>query len=89
MLAGVETEACATVESAAQAVNRALGDAELGVLLVDEALMTALDPGTLRRLEASERPLAITVPLDVSAGAEREHLEQMIQRIIGYQVRLE
>jgi vacuolar-type H+-ATPase subunit F/Vma7 len=51
--------------------------------------MTALDPGTLRRLEASERPLAITVPLDVSAGAEREHLEQMIQRIIGYQVRLE
>ena len=89
MLAGVETEACASAESATQALNKALADSELGVLLVDEALTAMLDPRTLRRLEASERPLAITVPLDISAGAERDYLEHMIQRIIGYQVRLE
>lgn len=89
MLAGIETEAYATAESATQALKKALGDPELGVLLVDEALMAMFDPRTLGRLEASERPLVITVPLDISAGAEREGLEQMIQRIIGYQVRLE
>ena len=89
MLAGVETEACATAERAAQALSKALGDPELGVLLVDEALTAMLDSRTLRRLEASERPLAITVPLDISAGVERQYLEHMIQRIIGYQVRLE
>ena len=59
------------------------------MLLVDEALVTMLDSRTLRLLDASERPLAIVVPLDISAGAEREYLEQMIRRIIGYQVRLE
>jgi vacuolar-type H+-ATPase subunit F/Vma7 len=89
MLAGVETQECATAEDFMQAVTEALRDRELGVLLVDEALVTMLDPKTLRALEASERPLAIVVPLDISAGAAREYLEQMIRRIIGYQVRLE
>ena len=89
MLAGVETEACSTAGSATEALTKALQDPALGVLLVDEALMATLDARTLRRLEASEQPLAMTVPLDVPAGAEREHLEHMIQRIIGYQVRLE
>lgn len=88
-LAGVETEACTTPDGARQALNRALSDPEIGVLLVDEALMIMLDPRMLRRLESSERPLAIAVPLDISAGAEREYLERMIQRVIGYQVRLE
>jgi vacuolar-type H+-ATPase subunit F/Vma7 len=89
MLAGVETEACSTAGSAAEVLNKALHDPELGVLLIDEALLATLDARMLRPLDTSEQPLAITVPLDMSAGAEREHLEKMIQRIIGYQLRLE
>ena len=89
LLAGVETETCATAERARQSVDRSLSDPDLGVLLVDEALMATLDSRTLRRLEASERPVVIPLPLDISAGAEREYLEKMIQRVIGYQVRLE
>lgn len=88
-LAGVETEACATADGIRQALDRALADPEIGVLLVDEGIMARLDPKTLGRLESSERPLAVPIPLDISAGAEREYLERVIQRVIGYQVRLE
>lgn len=87
-LAGLDTEACQNVDEARRAVVRALDEPDVGVLLVEETLMNAFDPRLLGRLEASDRPLVVSAPLEISVGAEREYLERVIRRVIGYQVRL-
>ena len=87
-LAGVDAKACEDASEARQAVVQALDTPDLGVLLIEEKLMSEFDPRLLRRLEASERPLVVSVPLEISAGAEREYLERVIRRVMGYQVRL-
>jgi vacuolar-type H+-ATPase subunit F/Vma7 len=64
---------------------------DIGVLLVEQSLLDALDPATEREL--SRRPTPIIVPFPGPAWRERERAPeslvlQLLQRAIGYRVRL-
>ena len=87
-LAGFETDTYRTATEAQDRILRALDDPDLGVLLVDEAIMSELDRRVVRRLEESDVPLVVTSPMGVSAATERQYIERVIRRVIGYQVRL-
>lgn len=87
-LAGFDADAYESTSDAQGHIMRALGAPECGILVMDEALMSALDARTVRRVEESDLPLVIAIPMGVTAGAEREYLERVIRRVIGYQVRL-
>lgn len=87
-LAGLATDAYSVPSEAELLILRAFQDPECGVILVDEAVMPALRPRTARRLEESRLPIVIPIPMGVGAAAEKEYLEKLIRRVIGYQVRL-
>ena len=87
-LAGIETEAYAAATEAESSILRALQDPDCGVLIVDEAILPALSLRTARRLDESDLPLVIACPMGVAPAAEREYLERLIRRVIGFQVRL-
>jgi V/A-type H+-transporting ATPase subunit F len=87
-LAGLATDAYSVPSEAESLLLRAPEDPECGVLLLDEALLPALRPRTLSRLEESRLPLVIPIPMGVGAAAEKEYLERLLRRVIGYQVRL-
>jgi len=87
-LAGVETHVYATVQQAAEQLRALLQAADAGVVLVDDAVLDALDVPLRRRAEESDLPLVVAIPMGPGRALEREYLEQMIRRVIGYQVRL-
>lgn len=87
-LAGVETRAYATAREAAEHLLALLRAADAGVVLVDDAALDALEPSLRRRVEESDLPLAVAIPMGPGRALAREYLERMIRRIIGYQVRL-
>ncbi len=87
-LAGFDVDGYDTAREAETSLRRALSDRECGVLLMDEALMPALDVRMQRRLSESGRPVVIAFPMGVGAAAEKDYLERLIRRVIGYQVKL-
>ncbi|MDR7482324.1 MAG: V-type ATP synthase subunit F [Armatimonadota bacterium] len=87
-LAGVETRAYTTARQGRAHLLALVRSAEAGVVLVDDAIVDALEAPARRMVEESDDPLVVPVPMARGAALEREYLEQMIRRVIGYQVRL-
>jgi V/A-type H+-transporting ATPase subunit F len=88
-LAGVETVSYRDLAEGESHVQSALEETDLGVLLVDETLMSALGPKLSKRVFESPLPLVLPVPMEPGAEVEREYLERVIRRVIGYQIRLQ
>lgn len=87
-LAGVRTAPYRDAGEARRLLEASLRDPSLGIVILDEELVSLLPVDLVRRSERSERPLVVAVPLGVTAGVEREYLEEAIQRMIGYRVRI-
>ncbi|MDR7554630.1 MAG: V-type ATP synthase subunit F [Armatimonadota bacterium] len=87
-LAGVETRAYTTSREGRDHLLTLVRSAEVGVVLVDDALIEALEAPMRRVVEESDRPLVVPVPMGRGGALEREYLEQMLRRVIGYHVRL-
>ena len=87
-LAGVETSGYPTLAEGEKLISSALEEPDLGVLLIDEAALSSLDQRLTKRLEDSEMPLVLSLPMEIAAEAGKEYLERVIRRVIGYQVRL-
>lgn len=87
-LAGLPTDEYSIPGEAEALLLRAIEDPECGVILLDEAVLPALSRRMARRLDESRLPLVIPIPMGVGVAAEREYLEKLIRRVIGYQVRL-
>jgi vacuolar-type H+-ATPase subunit F/Vma7 len=90
-LAGLPTHEVSDVKEGAAALTTLADRGDIGVLLVEQAVLDAVDPVTARELR--RRPAPIIVPFPSPAwkdrGAAPEALVlELLQRAIGYRVRL-
>ena len=88
-LAGLAVERANDGHAAADLVTRWAGDADVGVILVDDELYRALPSDLLRRLDRRALPVITSVPAprwDERSGAEADILE-ILRQAIGYRVR--
>ncbi|GAB4271310.1 MAG: V-type ATP synthase subunit F [Deferrisomatales bacterium] len=88
-LAGLEVQEVADRE-AAEALRRTLEDREVGLVALNERFLPLLPEELRRRVEAGRPPVVVPFP-DLRRAAPRrgeEYLAQLIQRAIGYRIRL-
>ena len=88
-LAGLAVTRVEDGTGAAEAVKRCAADADVGMVLVDEALYRALPRDLLTRLDRQALPIVAPVPVprwDERSEAEAYILE-ILRQAIGYRVR--
>lgn len=72
------------------ALREATADPMIGVIAVDERLLTGLDPLRLRELTARWGGVLVTLPPPAGAAPPGEdELQRLVRRALGYHVRLE
>ncbi|GAO04355.1 V-type ATP synthase subunit F [Anaeromyxobacter sp. PSR-1] len=89
-LAGAPVEAVGPGEEAA-AFRRLLGDAEVGVLAVEEELLRAVPERLLARVRERGLPVVLPFALPRRLGEEgrgRAYVAALIRRAVGYGVKL-
>jgi V/A-type H+-transporting ATPase subunit F len=88
-LAGVEVLRADDLESARTRLFDLIGDANVGLVAVSAALLEQLDESTRRRIEASYKPVVVSLPTGgPSTGfpSRREYLAALIRRAIGLHI---
>lgn len=90
-LAGLKTHEVATPRDAAAVIGELVKRDEIGVLLVEQPMLDALDPVTQRVLSRRTTPIIVPFPAPTPrdrARAPESLILQLLQRAIGYRVRL-
>lgn len=89
-LAGVRALPAADGLEAGVLIDGLLGSPDVGVVLVEESLFGALSEARRRGLEQRPLPVVIPIPGPRAAGAppSERRLVEVLQRAIGYRVRL-
>ncbi len=83
------TQVIATPDEAEEAILRAMGDPDCGVVIVDERLLTGMREERFREMKARWFGLLIVLPAPETGVKEGEdYAERLIRRVIGYHVRL-
>ncbi len=77
-LAGVRKTHGTPLEAMERAVEEAIDDEEVGILILNSDEMSNLSLGTRRRLRTLPRPVVIAV-----GGEEEEDLREKVKRAIG------
>jgi vacuolar-type H+-ATPase subunit F/Vma7 len=90
-LAGLPTREVLAAKDGPAAIAAETAREDTGVLLVEQALLDALDPAAERQLMRRTTP--VVVPFPSPSWREREEVVestvlQLLQRAIGYRVRL-
>lgn len=90
-LAGLATHEVSTPREAAAVLHELVRRDDIGVVLVEQAMLSAL--GTAAEHELTRRPAPIIVPFPSPTWREREAAPEslvleLLQRAIGYRVRL-
>lgn len=77
-------------EHAEELLRQTTADEDIGVVVIDERLVEAIDEKYYRQLEEHWRGLLVTLPAPErgAAGAE-DSLQRLIRRALGYHVRLQ
>ena len=90
-LAGLPTDEVPDTNEAASAIATVVARDDVGVLLLEQVLLDALDPAAQRSL--MRRTVPVVVPFPSPSWAQREEVAEslvlaLLQRAIGYRVRL-
>jgi V/A-type H+-transporting ATPase subunit F len=88
-LTGVEVIRADDFESARAQLLELMRDANVGLIAVNAALLEQLDELTRRRIEASYKPVVVSLPAAGPAmglPSRREYLAALIRRAIGFQI---
>ncbi len=88
-LAGVEVIRADDLESGRARLMELLNETNVGLVAVSAALLDKLDEATRRRVEASYKPVVVSLPTGGAAlglGRRREYLAAMIRRAIGFHI---
>jgi vacuolar-type H+-ATPase subunit F/Vma7 len=93
-LTGMEVLRARDAASARQALKEAAESAEAGLVIVEEALLSALEPGERERLLAANRPLFIPVRVDLrwapeGRAPEDDYVAKLIRHAVGYQLNIQ
>ena len=73
---------------AEEQLRQAISDKDIGVLVIDERLVKAVDEKRFAELEAAWSGLLVTLPAP-EESAEEDALQRLIRRALGYHVRLQ
>lgn len=90
-LAGVDVREAESLEEAKGEINRLLEDDKTGILAVNEGFLAAVDDRVKDRIEATYRPIVISLPIKEKLGAvgeRRAFLTKLIHRAVGFDVTL-
>lgn len=88
-LAGVDAYGAEDVETAQELISGWLEAGEVGLLAIDDGLLSRMDPVLMKRLESSDRLPYLTIPGGGPLGPEasRKHrIAEMIRRAIGVHI---
>lgn len=87
-LAGVR-QRVASPASLQRELQALLEDATVGLVIVDERLLTDETQAALAAIERRTPGLVVRLPApEAGAGREEDYVSRLIRRAIGYQVRL-
>ncbi len=87
-IAGLEQLAISG-DAATATIEKLTQDADVGVMIVDERLMSAVDATWLKKTEQRWPGILLTLPApERAAGAGEDYLQRMIHRALGYHVRI-
>ena len=78
-------------EEAKQEISRLLEDEKTGILAVNESFLAAVDERVKDQIEATYRPIVISLPVKEKVGAvgeRRAFLSRLVHRAVGFDVTL-
>ena len=77
-------------EQAEEELRKTIAEPDVGVLVIDERLVRAIDEKTYAELEDNWSGLLVTLPAPrEEVTGEEDYLQRLIRRALGYHVRLE
>jgi vacuolar-type H+-ATPase subunit F/Vma7 len=93
-LTGMEVLRVQDPAAARPAIREAVENAEAGLVIVEEALLEALEPGERERLLAGTRPLVIALPIKLrwvpeGRAPEDDYVAKLIRHAVGYQLNIQ
>ena len=91
-LAGVPADDVADAADAGAVLASAAALPNLGILIVEEAILDALSPAVRRDVERRAIPIVVPLPAPSWSGGARdaeEFILELLRRAIGYRVRLQ
>lgn len=90
-LAGVDVFQVESADEATREISRLLEDPKSGILAVNESFLTGLDDRIQKRIEATYRPIVVSLPVKEklgAAGERRAFLARLVHRAVGFDVTL-
>lgn len=76
-------------EQAEELLRQTVADSDVGVVVIDERLVKAIDAKHYSELEEGWRGLLVTLPAPERETVEEDYLQRLIKRALGYHVRLQ
>ena len=77
------------IEEAEAQLRKTTEDKDVGVVVIDERLVKAIDEKRFAELEANWDGLLVTLPTPEREEGEEDYLQRLIRRALGYHVRLQ
>jgi len=87
-LAGT-TQIAVAEEKAEELLRQTIADSDVGVVVIDERLVKAIDAKHYSELEEAWKGLLVTLPAPEHEAVEEDYLQRLIKRALGYHVRLQ
>ncbi len=90
-LAGVDVHEAEDIDAAKREINRLLEDSDTGILAVNEGFLSAVDERVQQRIEATYRPIVISLPVKEKLGEvgdRKAFLARLVHRAVGFDVTL-
>ena len=76
-------------EQAEELLRQTIAEADVGVVVIDERLVKAIDAKYFSELEEHWLGLLVTLPAPKRETVEEDYLQRLIKRALGYHVRLQ
>ncbi|PKK85610.1 MAG: V-type ATP synthase subunit F [Thermoplasmata archaeon HGW-Thermoplasmata-1] len=90
-LAGVDVFEVETPQEANKEMQRLLSDDKTGILAVNESFLAGIDGRIKKRIEATYRPIVVSLPVKEKLGTIGERkalLARLVHRAVGFDVTL-
>ena len=90
-LAGVDVYEAEDPAEAKREINRLLEDENTGILAVNEGFLADIDDRVRARIEATYRPIVVSLPVKEklgTVGERRAFLARLVHRAVGFDVTL-
>jgi len=90
-LAGVDVHEASSREDGQRRLAEELSNDQMGVILIDETYLEELSRNLQRKVDESTVPLVVSIPIITKweyVHDQNERFERIIQRAIGYRIKL-